>query len=362
MHLSLVLIPPVSHDRSPSPQLSEFERDKRTVFVSQLAARLRTKELFDFFAPAGRVRDARIIADRNSRRSKGVGYVEFYEEESVEKAILMAGTKLLGIPIMVQHTEAEKNRLAAEAEAAANFFCGSRAELSFNRLYVGSLHFSLTEDDLRTVFQPFGTIDQIQLHKDPETGRSRGFAFVQYRNPSDAKQALEQMNGFEIMGRPIKVGHISDKTATGASAYALEDGDVGLSMNNVSRMELMTKLAREDILGSASAPTKPMVLPTRNVLLKNMFNLLEIQDEDNWDGELKEDIESECTKYGKLLHVGIDTENIDGRIYLKYNTIPEAEKAVQALNGRFFAGKRVSIRRQACHSFVFLRPVLLHVD
>ncbi len=57
--------------RSPSPPLDEEERDKRTVFVMQLAARLRSRELADFFATVGKVRDAKIIADRISRRSKG---------------------------------------------------------------------------------------------------------------------------------------------------------------------------------------------------------------------------------------------------------------------------------------------------
>ncbi|KAJ3185645.1 RNA-binding protein 39 [Geranomyces variabilis] len=323
-----------------SPELDEYERDKRTVFVMQLAARLKQEELFDFFAPAGKVRDARIIADRNSRRSKGVGYVEFYEVESVAKAIAMTGEKLLGIPIIAQHTESEKNRIAAEAAAAA------RAEIPITRVYIGSLHFSLTEDDLKAVFEPFGPIDKIDLHKDPLTGKSRGYAFVNYRNPEDAKQAMDKMNGFEIMGRAIKVGHITDKAAAPAAApYSLDDGEMN-GLNNVSRQDLMAKLARDESL-LAAGPTfglggnVPKLLPTRNVLLKNMFNLLEVQTEHGWDQELKEDVSSECEKYGTLRHVGIDTEALDGRIYMKYNSIPEAEAAVKALDGRFFAGKKI---------------------
>lgn len=61
----------LSKERTPSPILSEHDRDQRTVFVIQLAARLTTSELRDFFSKVGRVRDARIVSDRNSRRSKG---------------------------------------------------------------------------------------------------------------------------------------------------------------------------------------------------------------------------------------------------------------------------------------------------
>ena len=47
------------------------------------------------------------------------------------------------------------------------------------RLYVGSLHFNLTESDIRQVFEPFGELDFVDLHRDPVTGRSKGYAFVQ---------------------------------------------------------------------------------------------------------------------------------------------------------------------------------------
>ena len=71
MFILLLLLHSERRRRSPTPPIDEEERDKRTVFVMQLAARLRTRELADFFSEAGKVRDAKIIADRISRRSKG---------------------------------------------------------------------------------------------------------------------------------------------------------------------------------------------------------------------------------------------------------------------------------------------------
>jgi len=52
--------------------------------------------------------------------------------------------------------------------------------LIFTRLYVGSLHFNLTEADIKQVFEPFGELEFVDLHKDSVTGRSKGYAFVQY--------------------------------------------------------------------------------------------------------------------------------------------------------------------------------------
>jgi len=50
---------------------------------------------------------------------------------------------------------------------------------SYDRLYVGSLHFNLTESDIKQVFEPFGELEFVDLHRDPMTGRSKGYAFVQ---------------------------------------------------------------------------------------------------------------------------------------------------------------------------------------
>ena len=73
------------------------------------------------------------------------------------------------------------------------------------RLYVGSLHFNINEEMLRGIFEPFGSIQSITLMMDYETGRSKGYGFVTYEKSEDAKKAMEQMNGFELAGRPMKV-------------------------------------------------------------------------------------------------------------------------------------------------------------
>jgi len=183
---------PRSRDATPPP-LTEDERDRRTVFVQQLAARLRTRELKEFFEKAGPVAEAQIVKDRVSNRSKGyeipspgvlaplsnanprrVGYVEFKAEESVAAALQLTGQKLLGIPVIVQLTEAEKNRQVRNTESTG----GHPNSIPFHRLYVGNIHFSITESDLQNVFEPFGELEFVQLQKD-DSGRSRGYGFVQ---------------------------------------------------------------------------------------------------------------------------------------------------------------------------------------
>ncbi|MCJ1310294.1 hypothetical protein MMC25_003956 [Agyrium rufum] len=207
---------PKKKSKSPSPQPTEDERDRRTVFVQQLAARLRTKELITFFEKVGPVKEAQIVKDRVSGRSKGVGYVEFKQEESVQLAIQLTGQKLLGIPIIAQLTEAEKNRQARNPEATTN-----PNQIPFHRLYVGNIHFSITESDLQNVFEPFGELEFVQLQKE-EQGRSRGYGFVQFRDPAQAREALEKMNNFNLAGRPIRVGLGNDKFTPESTANLLQ--------------------------------------------------------------------------------------------------------------------------------------------
>src|ERR1700750_2386656 len=87
----------------------------------------------------------------------------------------MTGQKLLGIPIIAQLTEAEKNRQARNPEAQS----GNHNSIPFHRLYVGNIHFSITEEDLQNVFEPFGELEFVQLQKE-DGGRSRGYGLVQY--------------------------------------------------------------------------------------------------------------------------------------------------------------------------------------
>ncbi|TPX37046.1 hypothetical protein SmJEL517_g00846 [Synchytrium microbalum] len=343
--------------RSKSQEVSESDRDRRTIFARQLAARLKERELKDFLSAAGKVRDVKIIVDRISGRSKGIGYVEFYDEESVAKAIEMNGQKLLGLPILIELTESEKNRLAEQAAGK---------EPSFNRLYIGSLHFNITEEDLRAVFEPFGPLDLVQMHKDADTGRSRGFAFVQYRKSEDANQALQKMNGFELAGRPLKVNLVTqDKQAlglatgsvggtnaanNGLNAFAnLDDHDgPGFALNSHARAELMAKLARDDTILGSPAPVAAPVIPkitvpviaTRCVLLKNMFDPNE-ESEPNWDKEIEEDVKAECSKFGTISHISLQKETA-GHIYIKFSLPSETQACLSTMNGRYFGGKQIS--------------------
>lgn len=72
-------------------------------------------------------------------------------------------------------------------------------------IYIGNLSFQATEDDLRSVFVEYGTVKRISLPTDRETGRRRGFAFVDMESDSEEEAAIQELDGAEWMGREIRL-------------------------------------------------------------------------------------------------------------------------------------------------------------
>ncbi|CAN1771137.1 RNA-binding protein rsd1 [Linum perenne] len=334
------------------------ERDQRTVFAYQICLKADERDVYEFFSRAGKVRDVRLIMDRNSRRSKGVGYIEFYDVMSVPMAIALSGQPLRGVPVMVKPSEAEKNLVQSTATAsvgpggAVNPYSGGA-----RRLYV---------------FEPFGTVELVQLPVD-ETGHCKGFGFIQFARLEDAKNALNLNGQVEIAGRPIKVSSVTDQTGQdgGTNAADFDDDEGGgLALNARSRVMLMQKLDRSGTssrfcftapppllpgavvpqsvasllppgLPGAAIPTLETIgVPSECLLLKNMFDP-QTETEPDFDQDIKDDVEEECSKFGTLRHIFVD-KNSMGLVYLRFENTQAALGAQRSLHGRWFAGKMIT--------------------
>ncbi|ONH92305.1 hypothetical protein PRUPE_8G167800 [Prunus persica] len=349
------------------------ERDQRTVFAYQICLKADERDVYEFFSRAGKVRDVRLIMDRNSRRSKGVGYIEFYDAMSVPMAIALSGQPLLGQPVMVKPSEAEKNLVQSTSVVSGPGGMIGPYSGGARRLYVGNLHTNIKEDDLR-----------------------------QFSRLEDARNALSLNGQLEIAGRLIKVSAVTDQAGMqdlGANAGDFDDDEGGgLSLNARSRAILMQKLDRSGsgsgIAGPLGTPavnstgvSLPMALPTAPLLgaapvvsplvppitavpgiaglgvgglqiptailpsidtigvpsecllLKNMFDPA-VETEPNFDLDIKEDVQEECSKYGNLRHIFVD-KNTAGHVYLRFENTQAAINARHVLHGRWFAGKMI---------------------
>lgn len=83
------------------------------------------------------------------------------------------------------------------------------------KLFVGGLNFETDEQSLEDVFSKYGQISEVKVIKDKDTMTSRGFGFITFENPEDARDALQAMNGKSLDGRQIRVGHAEKKSGGG---------------------------------------------------------------------------------------------------------------------------------------------------
>jgi len=79
------------------------------------------------------------------------------------------------------------------------------------KIYVGNLSFKATDEDLRVAFEAYGDVESAKVIQDRETGRSRGFGFVEMSNQDQANSAIEQVNNTEIVDRPVRVNEAQER-------------------------------------------------------------------------------------------------------------------------------------------------------
>ena len=96
------------------------------------------------------------------------------------------------------------------------------------RLYVGNLSFQTTEDSLRAAFGGDGRqVTEVKIMLDRDTGRSRGFAFVEMANDQDAQAAIQAMNGADLDGRPLRVNEAQPRQEGGRGGFGGGGGGGG---------------------------------------------------------------------------------------------------------------------------------------
>jgi len=325
----------------------EAHRDEYTVFVSQIFPKVDERDLFEFFSLVGRVEDIRLIRDQRTQKSKGLAYVEFWERDSVHKAVALTGQLLRGYPITIQVTQTAKQKEVVIA--------GDQPM----KLYVGNLRDIVTTEDLMPVFEAFGPVTSVEIVRDSDN-KSKGYGFVVYKKKDDAETALNALNGLDLAGQAIKVGRadLSQQPDLGNNVGELDDGEGGgLALSAQGRAALMAKLARSG--GGPTMPPMPAAMsvmlhpppvhhpaphvpvqPTTCLVIKNMFDP-RTEPEPDFDQDIKEDLEDESEKFGKLKHCFVD-KNSMGFGYMRFQNIQAAVLAQKAFHGRWFASRQIT--------------------
>lgn len=368
--------------------IDDLTKDQRTVFVSQLTMKVDERRVEDYFSQIGEVNNVIMIRDKFTGRHKGFAYVEMKDLESIPTCLMLNGVApdFQKFPILVKASEAEKNFLAKKDPATvapthASVGQGGNSSIygpgganavgGDSRVYIGNLHVNITEDDLCTVLQQVGPVDGgtagVHIQRD-EVGTSKGYAFARFLRVEDAQKAQTTLAGLELAGRPIKVGFVTDggnnnqgMQQAGSSNWKLDDDEgSGMQMNSQSRSMLMAKLGKAAgiEMPATQIPHNVMVKDTPTVnasqappisgkasncfVMKNMF-VLEEETEQDWEDCIKEDVTVECQKFGAVEHCHVEKSRPGGLVYLKFISAQAASEAARSLNGRWFAGKMITV-------------------
>ncbi|KAL2024180.1 hypothetical protein VTK56DRAFT_9336 [Thermocarpiscus australiensis] len=192
-----------------------------------------------------------------------------------------------------------------------------------NKISVTNLPLYLTDDQVMELLVSFGKLKSFVLVKDNGTQESRGIAFLEYADPSVTNVAIQGLNNMMLGERALKV----QKASIGITQVAGEMGVNAMSM----------------LAGTTSTDSEV----SRVLQLLNMVTPEELMDNDDYE-EIRDDVQEECEKFGKILAlkiprpIGGSRQSAGvGKIYVKFETPEAATKALRALAGRKFADRTV---------------------
>lgn len=260
------------------------------------------RDIYEFFVKAnvGKVRDVRIIKDQKTGKSKGVAYVEFYTPESVLLGMALSGQPLLGLPMIIQASQAEINRQAQATRYRQELQKKHKPRDSTMKLYIGNILPMMTESDIRQIFSPFGEIELIEVPRDPHTGKNRKVAFVTFSRKKDARVAIEEMDGYKIKDKVIEVREAKENESEdfrdAPPDLDLEEKGYMIGSSR-DRQALIRELNRSKGEENELVSKKSNLTAVSNcILLNNMFDPTQVTSENevNFYNEVKDQVLDIC--------------------------------------------------------------------
>lgn len=171
------------------------------VFIKNLDVAIDNKALHDTFAAFGNILSCKVAQDENGN-SKGYGFVHYETDEAASQAIKHVNGMLLNEKkVYVGHHIPKKDRQSKFEEMKANF----------TNVYIKNINPDTTDDEFRDLFVKYGDITSSSLARDQETGKNRGFGFVNFISHEAAAQAVEELNGNDFKGQDLYVGRAQKK-------------------------------------------------------------------------------------------------------------------------------------------------------
>ena len=172
------------------------------VFIKNLDTAIDNKALHDTFASFGNILSCKVAQDEFGN-SKGYGFVHYETAEGATNAIKSVNGMLLNEKkVFVGHHIPRKDRDSKFDEIKANF----------TNIYVKNIEPEVTDEDFRKLFEKYGEVTSASIAREPESGKSRGFGFVNYVKHEDAATAVEALHNKDFKGQILYVGRAQKKS------------------------------------------------------------------------------------------------------------------------------------------------------
>ncbi|KAG6615571.1 Poly(U)-binding-splicing factor PUF60 [Phytophthora cinnamomi] len=321
----------------PSAKVSPNDLARR-LYIGNLYYDLKEEDIRSTFAPFGAIHSIDLSLEPGASRSKGFCFLEYEDVLAAESAVqVLNGTPLANRAMRVGRPHRgntnPNDSLSIGQEAIKN--------VPTKCVYIANVRVELNSQHLESIFSPFGAIRScVMTAVSPlESGVHRGYGFMEFFEESCAASAIQHMNGFELAGQPLKVGKASEAAmlinlATSQDKVVRDGpGATADGANGIAQEPKKTAtFAEDDVEGVkdvADGGEKCCLC------LMNLVNRGEVDD------ELEDEVRGECGKFGNVKKVEIHELADHVRVFVLFDDTVGANKARQALHGRFFGGNQV---------------------
>ncbi|XP_068579454.1 RNA-binding protein 28 isoform X2 [Cebidichthys violaceus] len=271
----------------------------RTLFVSSLPVSASNEGLEQIFSEIGPVKQCFVVSEKGTDKCRGFGYVTYSMEEDAQRALKEVkeydGRKLSVTVAKKKINVKDKRKTAPEEPAAAAPKENEQKNKGFRksslkaRLIIRNLSFKCSEDDLKQILSKFGTVLEAKIPLKPD-GKMRGFAFVLFKNVSEAGRALTALNLKEIKGRQVAIDWAVPKDkyiATQPPSSAVNK----ITEATTKKSDTKSDTEDEDEEKPQAAPEKKRVPSKPSV--KQVEESQSDEDEDDDDDDASEEQDSE---------------------------------------------------------------------
>lgn len=370
------------------------------IYVGSINFELGDDSVRTAFTPFGAIKSINMSWDSVSMKHKGYSFLEYETAEAAQLALeQMNGVVIGGRNIKV----GRPNNVPQAAPIIAHI---QQEALKYPRIYVASIHADLSKDDVRSVFEAFGTIKKVELAPDNTPDKHRGWGFIDYDNHKSAQDAIASMNLFDLGGQFLRVGraltpplplyppnagpilpgtNLAAQSSLAAIAAATTVG--GAPMLVVPDMKSLASASTLNVTVPLKAEKKPeeekkkpvppavaqdvvslqqeenvsisgsnaRLLIMKKLSRKTQSKVMVLQNmvtSDDLDEDLEEEVTSECSKHGPVDRVIIykekqgteDDADVIIKIFVEFSAPEGADTAIKSLDGRWFGGKMIQAK------------------